>query len=265
MTPHQLFEHDDRGQPWPAQVQAAAFGGLADACQAALAVRALRVARGEQPRGFKVGFTNRTLWERYKVCAPIWGTVWDTTLTFCNGSGELDLACTCQPRIEPELVFGIKARPKDNADLDDLYAAIGWVATGFEIVQSHRPGWKFTAPETVADAGLHARLLVGPRVPLDEIAGSAQELSALLARVDVTLQKIGAQVDQGVGGNVLDSPLNALLHFIKELRQCPGAPDLEAGDIVTTGIWTDAWPVLPGQRWSAQFGAPLRPLQVDFR
>jgi len=100
---------------------------------------------------------------------------------------------------------------------------------------------------------------------LDEIASSAQELSALLASVDVTLQKIGAQVDQGVGGNVLDSPLNALLHFIKELRQCPGAPDLEAGDIVTTGIWTDAWPVLPGQRWSAQFGAPLRPLQVDFR
>jgi len=141
MTPHQFFEHDDRGQPWPAQVQAAAFGGLADACQAALAVRALRVARGEQPRGFKVGFTNRTLWERYKVCAPIWGTVWDTTLTFCNGSGELDLACTCQPGMEPEPVFGIKARPKDNADLDDLddiHAAVGWVATGFEIVQSHR-------------------------------------------------------------------------------------------------------------------------------
>ena len=36
-----------------------------------------------------------------------------------------------------------------------------------------------------------------------------------------------------------------------------GAPDLRPGDVVTTGTWTDAWPVTPGETWTAQFDAPL--------
>jgi hypothetical protein len=48
------------------------------------------------------------------------------------------------------------------------------------------------------------------------------------------------------------------------LRALPGAPDLQAGDVVTTGTWTDAWPVRRGERWTAQFDAPLSPLTVVF-
>jgi hypothetical protein len=48
------------------------------AYQSALAVRNLRIARGEVPRGFKFGFTNRQIWRRYSIFAPIWGTVWET-------------------------------------------------------------------------------------------------------------------------------------------------------------------------------------------
>ena len=71
-------------------------------------------------------------------------------------------------------------------------------------------------------------------------------------------------MERGVGANVLDGPLHALLHFLAALRDCPGAPDLKAGDIVTTGTWTDAWPVHPGERWRAQFDAPLAALEVQF-
>jgi 2-keto-4-pentenoate hydratase len=49
--------------------------------------------------------------------------------------------------------------------------------------------------------------------------------------------------DEGVGANVLDGPVQALLHFVNELRAIPGAPALQAGDIITTGTLTDAWPV----------------------
>ena len=62
MTPEQLLLHHDTGQLWP--VAAATFGDLPAAYQAALAVRALRAARGERPCGYKVGFTNRTIWPR---------------------------------------------------------------------------------------------------------------------------------------------------------------------------------------------------------
>jgi 2-oxo-3-hexenedioate decarboxylase len=72
-------------------------------------------------------------------------------------------------------------------------------------------------------------------------------------------------VETGCGANVLDSPLRALHHFLLALRQCPGAPDLKRGDVVTTGTWTDAWPVRPGQSWSGAFGAPLSHLHIDLR
>ncbi len=110
----------------------------------------------------------------------------------------------------------------------------------------------------VADGGLHARLLVGPPVLLDDAERpGAAALATRLASARVHLMCDDREVDSGVGANVLDSPLHALLHFLRELRACPGAPDLQAGDVVTTGTWTDAWPVKAGQRWRARFEGAL--------
>ena len=264
MTPQTLLQHSDAGTFWPEPVSATAGFDIPAAYRSALTQRQLRQARGELPRGFKVGFTNRTIWPRYGVYAPIWGTVYDSTLSFCDGKGRITLNNTCQPRIEPELVFGMKATPPTHATLEQLFAAIDWLAPGFEVVQSHLPDWKFQAADTIADGGLHARLLVGHRIPVSTIASSADQLNTILASARVSLCKAGQVLDQGCGASVLDGPLHALLHFLTELRQCPGAPDLLAGDIITTGTWTDAWPVLPGEHWHADFSAPLPGLSVDF-
>jgi 2-keto-4-pentenoate hydratase len=264
MTPQHLIDHLDQGSLWPGPLTADAGFDLNAAYARQLDVRQLRLARGEQPRGYKVGFTNRTIWPRYNVFAPIWGTVWDTTLQLCEGEGTVSLARTCQPRLEPEIVFGMKASPAAGPSLDQLFEAIDWVAPGFEVVQSHLPDWKFLPADTVADGALHARLLVGQQTPLRALADNAQALDALLAAATVTLHQGDRQVDQGRGDNVLGSPLRALLHFVNTLRACPGAPDLQAGDVVTTGTWTDAWPVAPGEQWSARFSSPLRPLSVRF-
>jgi len=261
MTPADLLAHYDNGRLWPAASVTAP--DVPAAYQQQLALRQLRQARGEIPRGFKIGFTNRGIWPRYNVYAPIWGSVWDTTLVFGEAAGTLSLAGSCQPRIEPETVFGLRATPVANASLQDLWEAIEWVAPGFEIVQAHRVDWKFTIPDTVADGGLHFRLVVGRRIPLRELSDSAQTLDGLLARATVSLVRDGEVVDQGMGAHVLDSPLRALHHFLQELRACPGAPDLRAGDVVTTGTWTDAWPVAPGQQWAARFSAPLASLQIQ--
>ena len=78
MTPELLLQHLDQGTPWPAGSGLA----LGEAYERALSVRQLRLRRGEQPRGYKVGFTNRILWPRYGVDAPIWGTIYNTMLTW---------------------------------------------------------------------------------------------------------------------------------------------------------------------------------------
>jgi 2-keto-4-pentenoate hydratase len=260
MTPEELLDHHDRGTFWPAG------SGLdvATAYEHALTVRELRIARGERPRGYKLGFTNRGIWKRYGVNGPIWGTVWDTSLLFCQGQGELSLAGTCQPRLEPEAVFGIAATPPARPTLDQLLACLEWVAPGFEIVQSHQPGWKFVAADTVADGALHARLLVGARLPVAAVAGNALDFEQRLAGAGVALARGDEVVERGVGANVLDGPLHALADFVAALRNCPGAPDLQPGDVVTTGTWTDAWPVAPGEHWVARFDPPLARLEVRF-
>jgi 2-keto-4-pentenoate hydratase len=260
MTPELLLHHLDDATPWPTGCGLA----VGEAYERALRVRQLRIARGEQPRGYKVGFTNRTIWPRYGVFGPIWGTVWNTTLTFCEGEGEIPLAGTCQPRIEPECVFALKATPPARPTLDELLSCLEWIAPGFEIVQSHMPDWKFTAADTIADSGLHARLLVGRKVPMASLPRDPTGFDTLLAAATITLLRGGQKIDQGMGANVLDGPLHALSHFVATLRDCPGAADLQPGDVVTTGTWTDAWPVHRGEQWRAVFSAPLSSLTVRF-
>ncbi len=260
MTPDQLLTHYDTAQLWPALTDL----DVPTAYQRALTVRALRVARGEVPRGFKIGFTNRNIWPRYNVAAPIWGMVYDSTLSFCEEQGAIKLQGISQPRIEPETVFGLRATPPAHATMDELFNCLDWVAPGFEIVQSHQAHWKFAAADAVADGALHAHLLVGKKQPVVSLATTAQAFGAVLAAATVRLSQDAAVIDSGAGAAVLGDPLQALLHFTRELAQCPGAPSLQAGDVITTGTWTDAWPVVAGQTWAADFDSPLPRLEVAF-
>ena len=261
MTPQDILQHLDRASSWPRREPGAEFDDVAAAYQAALAVRALRIARGEKPVGYKIGFTNRTIWPRYGVYAPIWGTVYDTTLV---ADGPVPLSGLCQPRLEPEVAFGIARTPPAQATLEQLFACVEWLAPSFEVVHSHRDDWKFSAAESVADGALHGRLLVGAPTPVQRIARDGAGLDERLSRVRVRLRQGHAVVEEGDGARVLDGPLHALQHFVLELQRCPGAPDLQPGDVVTTGTWTDAWPVQPGQRWRAEFDAPLPALEIGF-
>jgi len=258
-----------RPLPWPSTVPA----DVPLAYATALAVRAVRSGRGEAPVGYKVGFTNRTLWPRYGVYGPIWGTVWDNGLARVDASapneGVLSLQGLCEPRIEPEIVFVLREAPPPDCTAEQLVAAIDWVAHGYEIVHTHFPGWKFSAAQAVADGCLHGRLLVGHAVKLP-VGAPAGAVIESLAGLQLKLYADGALKDQGQGANVLDGPVQALLHFVRELRATPGAPALRAGDIITTGTLTDAWPVQAGQTWHTEIEAPgpvagaLKGLKVRF-
>src|SRR5579885_3221424 len=69
-----------------------------------------RRAAGWQPVGRKIGFTNRTLWPRYGVFQPMGARVWSRTVQYAaNGVATQPLAGFVQPRIEPEVVFKLRA------------------------------------------------------------------------------------------------------------------------------------------------------------
>ena len=259
-----LLNHNDSGQLWPDQLIDVIAQDVNEAYQIALQVRQLRLARGEQPKGFKIGFTNRNIWSRYQVFEPIWGTVCNTTLSQANQMNEciVDISRMCQPRIEPELVFGMRSTPPAELTEQSLYESIERMAAGFEVVQSHAANWKFKVTDTIADSGLHGHLVLGKTVKVNNVSANGEALHTLLADLSLQLTQDGKSVETGFASNVLDSPLMALKHFIKTLRNCPGAPEVGAGDVITTGTWTDAWPLSFGQTWQSQHDGPLSGLKL---
>ena len=222
---------------------------MADAFVVADQARALRLARGERPLGYKIGFTNRSIWPLYGVHEPIWGPVWDTTTQQLEGTVAVaSLAGLSQPRLEPEIVFGFASTPRAGMSEEELTGCLAWVAHGFEIVHTHFDGWRFKAPDTVADFALHGRLYIGPHVPVAQFARLGPELAALR----VELMRDGEPVDRGQGSVVLDGPLNALRLWVDAMAAQPQAWPIAPGDVVTTGTLTDAWPLAPGQRWQTR-------------
>lgn len=227
-------------------------------------IESRRIAQGWRSVGRKIGFTNRTIWLRYGVYQPMGARVWSHTVQYArSGRATLPLAGFVQPRIEPEVVFKLAAPVAAGADARAVLGAIEWIAAGFEIVQSHFPNWKFAAADCTAAFGLHAALTVGEPYAID--ATNRDAIVAMLPVFRATLRKGDVIVDTGVGANVLDSPALAVAHLANVLAQHPKHPPLEAGEIVTTGTITDAWPVAPAETWSSDYGElPLRGLTLEF-
>jgi len=212
-----------------------------------------RRAQGWMPAGRKIGFTNRTIWQRYGVYDPIWAHTWTHTVhDAVDGQATLSLQHLVQPRIEPEVVFGLRGPVPDTDDAEEILRQVDWMAAGFEIVQSHFPGWKFKAPDCTAAFGLHGALVVGRRIPVTAVNRAA--LAALLPTFAMTLRRGDQVIDRGVGSHVLDSPALALAHLVRVLADQRQFAGLAANEIVTTGTLTDAWPVAPGESWSSDYG-----------
>lgn len=269
-TPDLLLATADAGASLPPPAPNAPHGGAdpADidaAFHAQAAIGALRRARGEHSVGWKIGFTNRTIWPLYGVQQPIWGPVWNTTLRMLDGTeATLPLARLAEPRLEPEIVIGLKASPPASADASDpaslraLLDCIDWVAHGVEVVHSIWPGWKFGAAQGIAAQALHAALLVGPRVP---VASLGPDPAGTLSRLRLVLSRDGTTLGEGTGANVLDGPVQALGHLVAGLAA--RGERLAAGSVITTGTLTDAQPLAPGQTWRTTLeGAPLAGLTL---
>jgi len=228
---------------------------------AARALHAARVREGWRPVGRKIGFTNRSIWPRYGVYEPIWGTVYDRTLLFAKEDFcSVSLQGLDQPRIEPEICFGLRGAPRSSASAE-LLASIEWMAHSVEIVQCDQPGWKTSLEHSTAFNGLHGRLILGTPLALKEV----EDLEIRLPRLEMLLKKGTAIVDRGKGEIVLGSPLAALGYLVELLAKQPEAAPLSAGEIVSTGTLTDAHPVCPGETWATEIrGLPLRGLQLVF-
>jgi 2-oxo-3-hexenedioate decarboxylase len=230
---------------------------IADAYAVSREVLRRREAAGWRRVGRKIGFTNRTIWDQYSVYEPIFGYMYDRTVTWVQDriwdidghgpEGKLSLAGLVQPLIEPEIVFQLRSSPPVTDDPIGLLRCIDWVGHGVEIVQCHFPDWKFGVADTIADGGLHGRYAVGIGVWVEE--SNIELLAERLSTFRLSLINRKGVAATGGGELVLGSPLNALAYLVRTLAALPDHPPLEAGELITTGTLTTALPVQPGETW----------------
>ena len=255
----ELFEARSNGAPIAVPPSVRDGGFSLDAAYAVEAeLMRLRRNSGRQTVGRKVGFANKAMWRILKLQTLVWGHMYDDTVRYAtDGVATLSTAGMIAPRIEPEVVFKLKAPPA-SGDAAAVLEAVEWVALGFEIVDCPFPDWTFQPADFVASFGLHAALVVGePRaVQADDVER--------LASLTVRLSKDGAMVEEGYGKNALRSPALCLGELASAIAGREGMEPLAAGELVSTGTLTAAHPIAAGQRWGlGSEGAVLAPLTLQ--
>lgn len=199
-----------------------------------------RRARGEHVVGRKIGFTNRSIWPLYRVDAPMWSWMYDSTVAQIPSTGAAPVPRFARPRLEPELAFKFARSPQPSMTVDEIAECIAWMALGFEVVTSPFPDWDFALTDCIAAQGLHGCFFLGEPCPV--------ATPEALAHFHVTLDGPAGPVP-GKAEVVLGGPLFAIAFLMQEIAAMPGAHPIAAGEIITTGTLTDAFPIAAGQSW----------------
>lgn len=223
---------------------------------------ARRVARGTAIKGYKVGYTALSRWKELGITAPMWGAMYDDSVVqAATGLWRYRLPEIHGPRIEPELVVHFHEAPDPDASVAGMLACIDWVAHGFEIVVTPLDGKQPTVPEAIMNGGMHGILVLGEARPIADLGADPD---TALQHIGVELYCDGVLKEAGSGANVMGSPLKAIRALMAGLER-EGMARIKAGDIVSTGTMTAAFPITPGQRWTTRLsGTTLPGLDVVF-
>ena len=235
---------------------------LAAAYEVESALVRLRHADGHSPIGRKVGYANKAVWRALKLETLVSAHMYDDTVrhTAANDA-SLAVANLRSPKIEPEIVFKIKAPlPTGMLEVADVLDAVEWLALGFEIIDCPFPDWKFQPADFVASFGLHAALFVGE--PMAIVPDRRSAIAEALAGFTVSLSKNDQPVAQGSGRNVLRNPVLCLGVLGANLSR--SADPLRAGELVSSGTLTESQPIAAGEKWTATLeGLPLPRLTLQ--
>jgi len=211
-----------------------------------------RIARGERPKGIKLGFTSRAKMTQMGVDSLIWGLLTDAMIE--EDGGVVDLGRYIHPRVEPEVCF--LTRRIIDAPLTALEAAdyLEGVAPAMEIIDSRYRNFKFSLEDVVADNCSSAGLVVG---------AWSRNFDGL-ANAGVRVQFDGRDVLVGSTAAILGHPLRSVVQASRLLH---GAQmSLPAGSLIMAGAATAAEALRPGLFVQCRVGSGRGALgQVAFR
>ena len=186
----------------------------------------LRMEKGEQVVGYKVGCTSRAIRQQFGLKEPINGRLMAPHVFRETDCKQLNHNRFRNCAIEPEMVFRI-GRDVDGQQMnrDYLIRSIEYVSPGIEIHQ-----FKFwyqppTSQELIAANGIHAAQLIGDsKVSPDRLDFQTEAFKVYTDSVYVT---------SGKSSDIMGDPIKSLGWLVSHLGKRGG--QLKAGDWVIPG------------------------------
>ena len=211
---------------------------LDDAYAIQRAGNALRVERGENVIGWKLGYTSLAMRSQMGIDQPNYGPLTDAMLVAHEGAVDPSLI---QPRVEPEIGLRFNRSLPADANLDEVLAAVADAFACLEIVDSVYPDYRFRLEDNTADGSSAAQVVIGP------VFTSIEHLDD----ISVALLHNGMECGSATGRAASGHPAAGVVWLVRQLAL--QGQRVEAGDIVITGGLTRAIPLDFGDRVEAVF------------
>ncbi|MBE2263869.1 MAG: 2-oxo-hepta-3-ene-1,7-dioic acid hydratase [Burkholderiaceae bacterium] len=223
---------------------------------------ALKLARGRQVIGHKIGLTSRAMQQASQITEPDYGTLLDDMLYTCTPGEVLDIPASrfIAPRVEVELAFVLKTPLKGPAvTLQQVLDATDYVMPAIEIIDARIEQFDRDTKvmrkvfDTISDNAANAGIVIGGK-QVDPAATDLPWCGAILRCNDVV-------EETGLAAGVQGHPAIGVAWLANKLA--PWDESLQAGQIVLAGSFTRPIPAKAGDVFEADYG-PLGVLNFRF-
>ena len=209
----------------------------------------LKLARGEQLVGHKIGLTSRAMQASMNITTPDSGFL--TRDMVFEPDATLEAARFCDPKLEIELAF-VLAADLAGTDLtvDDVLDATDHVSPAVELIAARSfrrdptTGRTRTVVDTIADNAADAGIVCGGR------RVGPREVD--LRWVSALGYRNGTIEETGVAAGVLDHPANGIVWLARRYAQ--QGLTLQAGQTILAGSFTRPIDIRAGDEFRFDFG-----------
>ncbi len=209
----------------------------------------LKLARGDQVSGYKIGLTSRTMQIAMNIDTPDYGVLLES-MNFANGS-TIPADDFLDPRIEAEWGFVMKKPLFGEAvTVEEVMDATDYVVPALELISARstrtdpETGYTRNVFDTIADNAANAGYIQG------DVHTDPKDIDLRWAGAMLYLD--GEIEDTGLGAAVMDHPAHGIRWVCK--RFAPHGIGLEPGQFVLSGSFTRPVPVKTGSNILADYG-----------
>ena len=212
-----------------------------------LTLRRERLARGERPLGWKVGFGSPAAALRFGLDRPLVGFLTDRGLLADGAS--VDVGAWSNPLLEPEIAVHLGRDLERGATRDDVIGAIRGLSAAIELADAD------PSPTDVR------AILAGNIFHRHVVLGRVDETRRTACGFGGRVLRDGSEIASTDDPAALTGELVEVVRLSGELLEACGE-GLRAGDVVITGSVVAPVPVAPGQRVAVELG-PLGGLALS--